>query len=658
MSKILYSNDKFRIKTIILEIFIFISFSFICYKLYDVIINNGNIYEDKLSVKQNKTYVGTYAKRGRILDRNGKVLVDNEKIFVLNYIKNSDITSKKEIEISSKLINYLNLDYSKVSNNDIINYIYINKYDDIIKRANKNVINNYNNRTLSLKDYETYLKKLITKEDINKLTEEDKKISYLYSLMNKGYRYDIKLIKENITKEEFDNIKDYQKYGFSLGVIYKRVYPYKEIFRSYLGNVGNIPNEEVDKYLSLGYRMNDVVGISYLEKEYESILKGQNEEYILTATGKKEIVKELKDGEDIYLSIDIDLQKDIENIIYKQVINAKKEKNTKYYNKSYVIISNPNTGEIYASAGIGVIGGNNMNKVNYQTDLTNYALTPGSIVKGASHLVGYKYGAIKIGTTVNDSCIKVKNTPLKCSWKNLGKINDLTALKYSSNYYQFLMAIKIGEGKYKYNGPLVLNTDGFKKYREIYNQFGLGVKTGLDIPNENIGVVGSDTNSGSLLDYPIGQYETYTPMELMQYINTLATSGKRYSLHFLKDNKPKLLNEVNVDSKYIDRVREGLKMVMQSGGTGASYINKKYNAAGKTGTAQSFIDANYDGKIDKETISASFGAYMPYDNPRVSIVVFSPNVSDKSSSYMSKVNRKITREVTDLYFNKYDIKNE
>jgi cell division protein FtsI/penicillin-binding protein 2 len=113
-----------------------------------------------------------------------------------------------------------------------------------------------------------------------------------------------------------------------------------------------------------------------------------------------------------------------------------------------------------------------------------------------------------------------------------------------------------------------------------------------------------------------------------------------------------------VDSKYIDRVREGLKMVMQSGGTGASYINKKYNAAGKTGTAQSFIDANYDGKIDKETISASFGAYMPYDNPRVSIVVFSPNVSDQSSSYMSKVNRKITREVTDLYFNKYDIKNE
>lgn len=657
MNKLL-PNSKIRIKIILIGIFSFISFSFICYELYDLIINNSGYYEAKLSIKQNKTYVGKHAKRGKILDRNGKVLADNEQIYVLNYEKDSNISIDKEIEIANDIVNYLKLNYNKVTDAELKNYFYITNYDKLLKRANSNVINKFNDRTLSSKDYEYYLKKLINKEDINNMSEKERKVSYLYSLMNKGYAKDIKLIKEEITKEELDNIKDYMKYGFSIGTKYKRTYPYNEVFRKYLGNVGNIPLEEINEYLKNDYRMNDVVGISYLEKQYEDILKGQNEEYILTATGKKEIVKELKDGEDIYLSIDIDLQKEVEDIIYKQVINAKKERNTKYYNKSYVIISNPNTGEIYASAGIGVVGGNNMNKVDYLTDLTNYALTPGSIVKGASHLVGYKYGAIKIGTTVNDSCIKVKNTPQKCSWKRLGRIDDLKALKYSSNYYQFLIAIKIGEGKYKYNGPLSLNPDGFKKYREIYNQFGLGVKTGLDIPNENIGVVGSDTNSGSLIDYPIGQYETYTPMELMQYINTLATSGKRYSLHYLKNSDPKLLNTIDVEEKYISRVKEGLKMVMESGGTGASYINKKYKAAGKTGTAQSFIDTNYDGKIDKETTSASFGAYMPYDNPRVSIVVFSPNVSDRSTSYMSKVNRKITREVTDLYFNKYDIKNE
>ena len=647
----MFSNNRFNRKILIISILFLLCFSFISYELYDLIINKNEYYDKELSIRTNRSYVGKYAKRGRILDRNGKVIVDNEEVYTLNYIKPTNITSKKEIELVKKLIDILDLDYKNVTSNDIKNYIYIVNYDELYNKANKNIINKYNNRNISNTEFENYLKKLITKDEIDNLSIEDKKVAYIYSLMNKGYRNDIKVIKEGITKEELEIIKKHYNDGFNIGIKYKRVYPYGSVFRGYLGNIGNIPTEELEKYLSLGYRRDDVVGISYLEKEYESILKGQNEEYVLTASGKKEIVKELKDGKDITLSIDIDLQKDIEDIIYNQVLKAKKERNTKYYNKSYVIMSNPNTGEIYASAGIGA---NNNTKVNYETDLTNYALTPGSIVKGASHLVGYKYGAINIGTSVIDSCIKVKNTPEKCSWKRLGKINDLTALKYSSNYYQFLIAIKIGGGKYKYNNPLVLNPEGFKKYRDIYNQFGLGVKTGLDIPNENIGVIGNDKNPGSLIDYPIGQYETYTPMELMQYINTLATSGKRYSLHFLKDKEPNLLNEVDVDEKYISRVKEGLRMVMLSGGTGASYINKNYNAAGKTGTAQSFIDTNLDGKIDKETISASFGAYMPYDNPKISIVVFSPNVSDKSSSYMSKVNRRITREVTDLYFSKYD----
>ena len=647
----MFSNTKFNIKILIINIIFLLCFSFISYKLYDLIINKNEYYETKLSVRTNRSYVGKYAKRGRILDRNGKVIVDNEEVYTLNYIKPTNITSKEEINISKELVNMLDLDYKNVTVNDIKNYIYVVNYNELYNKANKNVIDKYNNRAISSSEFEDYLKKLITKEDVNNLDDESKKVAYLYSLMNKGYRNDNKIIKEGISGEESTIISKYHDYGFSVGVKYKRVYPYGDTFKGYLGNIGNIPSEELNKYLSLGYRRDDIVGVSYLEREYENILKGQNEEYVLTASGKKEIVKELKNGEDIYLSIDIDLQKDIEDIIYNNVIKAKKEKNTKYYNKSYVIMSNPNTGEIYASAGIGV---NGSTRIDYVTDLTNYALTPGSIVKGASHLVGYKYGAIKIGTTVIDSCIKVKNTPQKCSWKRLGKINDLTALKYSSNYYQFLIAIKIGEGNYKYNNPLVLNPEGFKKYREIYNQFGLGVKTGLDIPNENIGVIGNDKNPGSLIDYPIGQYETYTPMELMQYINTLATSGKRYSLHFLKDKEPNLLNEVDVNIEYINRVKEGLNMVMESGGTGSSYINKSYKAAGKTGTAQSFIDTNLDGKIDKETISASFGAYMPYDNPKISIVVFSPNVSDKSSSYMSKVNRKITREVTDLYFKKYD----
>lgn len=660
MKKIKYSNDIIRNKIIIVGIFLILSFGLITYKIIQITFIDNEKYEKKLSIRQNKTYISKYAPRGRILDRNGKVIVDNEVVYTINYNKSVEISSNEELELASSIVKFLSLDYKRVSYESLKNYYYLKNIDNITKRANKTVIEKYEDRTISKEDYENYLKKLIDKEEINNLGDDEKKEAYLYYLMNIGYTNSTKLIKTEINIEEAKKIREYYKNGFEIGVNYKRVYPYKDVFRPYLGNLGSIPEKEINYYLNLGYRRDDIVGVSYLEKEYENILKGQNEEYSLTASGKREIVKELKSGTDIKLSIDIELQKDVENIIYKQALKAKKEPNTRYYNRSYVILSNPNTGEIYASAGIGVLNNKNNSKINYLTDLTNYAITPGSIVKGASHIVGYKYNAIKIGTTVTDGCIKVKNSPQKCSWKRLGKINDLTALKYSSNYYQFLIAIKIGEGKYRYNAGLNLDIKGFKKYREVYNEFGLGVKTGLDIPNENIGYIGKDTIGGALLDYPIGQYETYTPMQIMQYINTLATGGKRYKLHYLKEYEDNIyentiLNEVKIEDVYINRVKEGLRLVMTSGGTGKSFINSKYNAAGKTGTAQSFIDTNADGKIDKETLSNAFGAYMPYDNPLVSIVVLSPNVSDKRTNFSSKVNRKITKEVTDLYFSKYNI---
>ncbi len=659
MKKVKFSNDIIKGRFIILLVFLGISFSVIIYRLIDLIIFEREFYTTELEMKSNKEYISKYAPRGRILDRNGNVIVDNKEIYTLTYEKSSNVTSDKELVIVGNLINVLDLNYEKLTEADKINYILVKYKDKIESRINENVENKYNNRELSKSEYENYLYKLVTKDDTNSLTEIEIKEAYLYSLMNEGYRNSIKTIKEGITLLELENIKEYEKYGFSIGVIYERTYPYGDTFREYLGNIGSIPKEEINEYIKKGYSRTDTVGVSFLEREYEHYLKGQDEKYILTASGDKIIVDKLKNGTDITLSIDINLQKDIEDIIYRQVVNAKKEANTAYFNRSFVIMSNPMTGEILASAGTGVLNDKDYTRVNYLSDLTNYAVTPGSIVKGASHLVGYKYGAIDIGYTVTDGCIKVKNSKEKCSWKSLGRINDLTALKYSSNYYQFLIAIKIGNGNYGYNKGLSLDTSGFIKYRSMYNSFGLGVKTGIDVPNETIGVVGSDTQGGALLDYPIGQYETYTPMQLMQYINTLASSGKRYSLHYLKsagshEYENKILNEVDIESIYMERVREGLKMVMEAGGTGRSHINPKYNVAGKTGTAQSFIDTNHDGKIDTETISSAFGGYMPYDSPTVSIVVLSPNVSNRHTSFTSKVNRKIAKEVTDLYFEKYN----
>ena len=192
----------------------------------------------------------------------------------------------------------------------------------------------------------------------------------------------------------------------------------------------------------------------------------------------------------------------------------------------------------------------------------------------------------------------------------------------------------------------------------MFKQFGLGSKTEIDLPEEGKGYIGSDKNPNHLLDFPIGQYDTYTPMQLIQYINTLGTSGERYKLHFvnkilspseeiIKDNSKVLINKVKAKDENISRVRLGLKQVTQSG-TGTGYIS------GKTGTSQSFIDTDNDGKIDTETISTLFGAYMPRENPKLSIVVISPNIGIEGASFKSKITKRLTNKVTNLYFNKYE----
>jgi cell division protein FtsI/penicillin-binding protein 2 len=199
----------------------------------------------------------------------------------------------------------------------------------------------------------------------------------------------------------------------------------------------------------------------------------------------------------------------------------------------------------------------------------------------------------------------------------------------------------------------------------MFKQYGLGVKTNIDLPVESLGLEGNKVDSGLLLDLSIGQYDTYTPVMLGSYISTIATSGKRYQLHFLKEIRnpsndekigtlkqkiePKLINEVDLDPKYMDRIRLGFSKVMNS--TGYDYMGDVIDPSGKTGTAETFKDTDDDGLIDKETMSKGFIGYAPKDNPKFSMVILSPNVKySKTSDYTSPVNYKISKRVANKVF--------
>lgn len=641
-------------------------------RLFNLQILKNSEYNDKLAMATEKTIESTSAPRGRIYDRNHKLLVDNEGIKTIYYKKQNGITTKEEIELAYEVSNNIDIDYSKIDDNKLKDFYYKSHYKECRKKITDEEWDLYNKRKLNDKDIDKLIYERLD-DEISEYTDSDKKAAYIYYLMNKGYSYAEKVIKNSdITDAEYayiseniDNLK-----GFNTKLDWERVYLYGDTFKSILGNVSSntqgIPSELSEEYLKRGYTLDDRVGISYLEYQYEDYLRGTKAKYRLLSDNSYELVSEGKRGNDIVLTIDIELQKYLEEVLSNEVLNAKGEPGTQYYNRSFAIVSDPNTGEILAMAGKqAVLKDGYYQIVDYTPGIVTLPVTPGSVVKGASMMVGYKYGAIDIGTVLNDECIKIKDTPLKCSWQTMGPIDDVYALQNSSNVYQYKIAIKVGNGSYEYNQGLVLDESAFDKYREMYAEFGLGEKTGIDLPVESLGFMGKSRLPGHLLDFSIGQYDTYTPIQLSQYINTIANNGVRLKPYLLKEvYKPSdsgdtfgsliykanvtELGKLSVEKKYIDRVREGFSAVVTRG-LGYGYMGNYTNSAGKTGTSQSFIDTDGDGKVDTETITSSFVGYSPSDNPKMSIVVVSPDISVPDSTTYG-VTRNISAQVVNKYF--------
>lgn len=662
-----------------LIVLIIILFLIISIRLFKLQIIDYEDYQSKLTVATEKTVEGTSAPRGRIYDRNYNLLVDNEAVKTIYYKKQTGITTKEEITLAYKIADMIEVDYSSLSTYRLKNFYYQNNFESCQALITNEERDQYKKRKLTDKELLDLIFSRITEEDLSNYTEIDKEAAYIYYLMNKGYSYAEKIIKnKNVSEVEYakiseniDNLK-----GFNTKLDWVRIYLYGSTFKSILGTVSSdtqgIPEELANIYLKKGYSLDDRVGISYLEYQYEDYLKGTKPIYKVGKNNNYEIVSFGSRGNDIVLTIDIELQKYLEDTLSKEVMSTSYEPNTPYYNRSFAIISNPKTGEILAMSGKQVRTTDSGTKeiVDYTPGVVTLPVTPGSVVKGASMLVGYKYGAINIGDIQTDECIKIKDTPEKCSWRTMGDIDDLYALRYSSNVYQYKIAIKVGEGNYEYNKPLKIKKDAFNKYRSMYQSFGLGVKTGIDLPVESLGYTGTSILPGHLLDFAIGQYDTYTPIQLSQYINTIANGGQRLKPYLLKEvyspsankeevfgeliyaNSKKVLGTIPVEKKYIDRVRLGFNQVITDG-LGYGYMGDYYNSSGKTGTSQSFIDTNSDGVVDTETITTSFVGYSPSDNPKMSIVVVSPDISTPESNYQSNATKRISASLVNKYFELY-----
>lgn len=667
----------------ILFLFVFLLFSLLILQLGVVQILNGEEARQRLNETSNaKTAIAV--PRGLMLDSDYELVVDNEPVRSITYTppKNGD-SHRTKIEIAEKLATMITMGEDIEALNDIVNerdkkeffFVYSNENQKLIEER-------LTEEDDELESGELYQRQLdlITPEDYNVFDWND-----LYQLnvvaikkeLDQAMELSPHIIKnENVSEAEYAKVSEHlsQLPGIDAKIDWNRVYPFDDTFRTFIGNITGadegIPSENQDYFLNLGYSWNDRVGESGLEQQYEDVLRGQKEIIQYTINNDNEIVgtktvQEGKAGNDLVLTVDMDFQHALDEIVKDELKKyiAQDPYRNRHMEDALVAAIDPQTGAILG-----------MTAAHYDQEEKTFenqphrvvydAHIPGSAIKGATVLTGYQTGVIDIGTVLNDRPIKIKGTPIKKSWRTFGLINDLKAIEQSSNVYMFEIAMRIATAIYSYDEPLrSFDQASFQTMRNHFQQFGLGSKTGIDLPFEGTGYVGTNTiNGGLLLDFAIGQYDTFTTLQLAQYISTIANDGYRLAPYIVKEERqangnkeelgpvvssrsPNVLNRIDMDMKYIERVQKGLRLVATNGTGRYHWANNPYDVAVKTGTAQN--DFYVDGQ-KQNTYNLTLVGYAPYDEPEIAFAIVVPRAGIGNDQ--NGIHHNIGNRLIDAYF--------
>jgi cell division protein FtsI/penicillin-binding protein 2 len=658
---------------------VFLLFSALILKLGLVQIVQGEDFKRQVNQTENKT-VNNPVPRGKIFDRRERVVVDNVPLNAITYTRTLGVSQEDRLKTAELLATYMNKDTSKLTERDLKDFWMLLHPDKAKAKITDVEWKKFKKGDLVDKDLYNIQLDRITESDLNAITPQQREVAAIKREFDSGYALTSQIVKnKNVTPKEYAVVSEHLEDlpGVDIATDWERNYVFGDMFRSVLGNITNsdegLPKENINYFLARDYNRNDRVGKSYIEQEYESVLHGQKAK-VKNITDRSGNLLETVDltkgepGKDVVLTIDMELQKRVEKIIEEELVTMKGQSATNLLDRAFVVMMNPKTGEVLSLAGKmytrsdqGKVQFEDFARGNFQT-----AYAMGSAVKGATVLTGYQTGAIHPNEYQQDETLYIKGTPEKSSWTTMGRISDLTALERSSNVYMFKTAIKIAGTEYRYKQPLDINSKAFDTMRYYFGQFGLGVKTGIDLPNEIIGWPGVDQLPGHLLDMAIGQYDTYTPLQMAQYVSTIANGGYRVKPQIIKEIRqptedkelgpivktfePTILNRVDMKDSYVERVQQGFHLVMHgSQGTAKSYFaNAPYDAAGKTGTAQSFY-YNEKTKTLMPTWNLSLVGYAPFDNPEVAFAVVVPwAYQTENSPY--PISNIIGRRIMDAYF--------
>ncbi len=627
-------------------------------QLFNLQIIHGEEYREQSNTRLTRESTDVAA-RGSILDRNGNEIVGNGMGFSLELYKSKNDNQTLNTTILT-MIEVLEKNGDSYKDSFPIRldeegnlYFDFDTDEKAINWKKKMKLNeSYTPEQCMQALKEKYE---IQYEDINQIR---KILAIRYQILQDGYSTTKSItIANSISREsalEF-NERSESFPGISVSVEPTRQYSSGNLASHVVGTIGKI--SEVKE----GYNTNDYIGKTGIEYLFEKYLKGQDGtkqiDMSVDGTNTEEYVtQDAVEGSDVVLTIDANLQKVTEEALANNI----KKINSGGFGKKYstnsgaAIVMNVKTGEVLSMASypdfnpqdfVGGISAENWEKYNTEdtpqvnkTMQTAYA--PGSIFKMVTAIAGLESGAISTKETINDTGVYPKYTNPKC-WiytdyhRGHGRLNVSGAIQHSCNYFFYETADRMG-------------IDTLAKYAKY---FGLGTKTGIELPNETSGTLASKETkenlyhekwyAGETLSAAIGQsYNSFSLVQIAKYISMLANGGNKIQPTIVekiinsdgtevpKEEIQNLINEKagikQEDQEEISISQENLKAVLQGmesvtddqGGTAYSiFKNFAISVGGKTGSAETST-----GKVN-----AWFVGFAPFEDPQIAVVVLVEN---------------------------------
>ena len=434
--------------------------------------------------------------------------------------------------------------------------------------------------------------------------------------------------------------------GVTVDVVPFREYTDTSLAVNLIGSVGPIYEEDWEEYKAKGYSYNDKVGKSGIESWGEDYLRGIDGEitYRLDKDGNiisKEVTKEPVAGKTIMLTLDKVMQRSAQDSLKNVITDLQSKGGTAVAGAAVAI--RIDSGSVICAANYPTYDSATMSE-EWETlnsdpakPLTNRAFSGaypiGSTIKPIVAMAALENNLYTLGETIK--CVKeysyFSDYKPDCM-KYHSHMNLTSALSKSCNYFFFELGRRVG--------ALTL-TDYFK-------QFGLGVKTGVEVGDSAGILTEPKTNGfgGDTLQISIGQMNAFTPLQLANYTATLANGGTRYKATLIdkivsysmdevyEENEPKVEMARELDKVALDAVKEGMLSVTVDGTGQAALGTYPIKVGGKTGTSQ------VQGKADHSV----FVAFAPFDNPEIAISV----VLEHGSSGLAAGT--VVKEMLDAYF--------